>query len=82
MMAGKGWNGQAADWRGTLVRPDGNITVGVCAREKKALSKHMVAITARLDPKKFEVTTKLLLGTRRALTHEKNKKQKVQIASL
>lgn len=55
MTAGKGWNGQAVEWRGTLVRSDGTITVGVCAREKKALSKQMVAITSRLTSKKFEV---------------------------
>lgn len=56
MSTGKGWNGQAVEWRGSLVRADGNITVGVCAREQKALSKHMVAITSRLNPSKFEVT--------------------------
>ena len=55
MTEGKGWNGQKAQWRGTLVRADGHITVGVCAREKKALSKHMVAITSRLNPRKFKV---------------------------
>ena len=55
MTAGKGWNGQKAEWRGTLVSVDGYITVGVCAREKKALSKHMVAITSRLNPRKFKV---------------------------
>lgn len=29
--------------------------MGVCAREKKAKSKHMEAITSRLNPSKFEV---------------------------
>ena len=37
------------------MRADGHITVGVCAREKKALSKHMVAITSRFNPRKFKV---------------------------
>lgn len=55
MEIGKGWNGQKAVWRGSLCRSDGKITVGVCAREKKARSKHMEAITSRLNREKFEV---------------------------
>lgn len=55
MEIGKGWNGQRAEWRGSLCRSDGKITVGVCAREKKARSKHMEAITSRLSSEKFEV---------------------------
>lgn len=55
MEIGKGWNGQRAAWRGSLCRSDGRITVGVCAREKKARSKHMEAITSRLHSEKFEV---------------------------
>ncbi|CAN0157723.1 unnamed protein product, partial [Ectocarpus sp. 12 AP-2014] len=52
---GKGWDGQKAQWVGRLRRSDGKITVGVCAREKKARSKHMEAITSRLNTDKFEV---------------------------
>lgn len=55
MEIGKGWNGQGVVWRGSLCRSDGRITVGVCAREKKARSKHMEAITSRLNSEKFEV---------------------------
>lgn len=57
MEIGKGWNGQRAEWRGSLCRSDGRITVGVCAREKKARSKHMEAITSQLPSEKFEVGT-------------------------
>lgn len=60
MEMGKSWNGQRISWRGSLCRSDNRITVGVCAREKKARSKHMEAITSRLDPEKFEVPTHLL----------------------
>lgn len=55
MDIGKGWDGQKAQWVGRLNRSDGKITVGVCAREKKARSKHMEAITSRLNRDKFEV---------------------------
>lgn len=55
MEIGKGWNGQRAEWRGSLCRSDDRITVGVCAREKKARSKHMEAITSQLPSEKFEV---------------------------
>lgn len=55
MDIGKGWDGQKAQWVGRLNRSDGKITVGVCAREKKARSKHMEAITSRLNREKFEV---------------------------
>lgn len=55
MDIGKGWDGQKAQWVGRLHRSDGKITVGVCAREKKARSKHMEAITSRLNREKFEV---------------------------
>lgn len=55
MDIGKGWDGQKARWVGRLNRSDGKITVGVCAREKKARSKHMEAITSRLNREKFEV---------------------------
>lgn len=55
MDIGKGWDGQRAQWVGNLCRSDGKITVGVCARAKKARSKHMEAITSRLNRDKFEV---------------------------
>jgi hypothetical protein len=62
MPGSKGWDGKAITWRGKLVNPAGKITVGICARDKKAQSKHMASILSRLDPKRFEV---------RATAHEK-----------
>lgn len=67
MEVGKSWNGTKAVWRGSLCRSDGKITIGVCAREKKAMSKHMQAITSRFAPEKFEVR---LVPARRACSHE------------
>ncbi|CAM9169864.1 unnamed protein product [Choristocarpus tenellus] len=52
-LPGKGWDGLETWWRGTFVRADCRVVVGVCAMDKKAMSKHMKAITSRLS--KFEV---------------------------
>ncbi|KAG5181366.1 hypothetical protein JKP88DRAFT_269041 [Tribonema minus] len=51
---GKGWDGKTITWRGKLARSDGKITVGICARDKKAQSKHMRSILSRFDTSKFE----------------------------
>lgn len=63
-IVGKSWNGQRAVWRGTLCGDgsDGRIIVGVCAREKKARSKHMEAITSRLNPEKFQVSSEAMVS--------------------
>jgi inositol hexakisphosphate/diphosphoinositol-pentakisphosphate kinase len=52
---GHSWTGQVVNWRGTLAREDGIITLGICAMDKKASSKHMHAIMSRMDKKRFTV---------------------------
>ncbi len=32
---GTSWSGEEVKWRGTLVRDDGVVTVGICAMDKK-----------------------------------------------